>query len=67
MWIDRFENILSCRLVLNIRRAAHARRGLENSTFRLEFTSDTFLGNIGDPLRDVEECNELVEHEELER
>ena len=63
----RIETILSCRLVLNLRRVAHQQQGqlsAGQSTFQLQFASNGFLGNIGAPLRSIDDEWNLDEERE---
>jgi len=59
------ENILSCRLVLNLRRLSHSssNQSVKSvSTPDLLFTASGILGNIGEPLRTPHE--ERIDFEE---
>ena len=59
------ENILSCRLVLNLRRLSHSssNQSVKSvSTPDLLFTASGILGNIGEPLRTEHE--EMIDFEE---
>ena len=55
------ETILSCRLVLNLRRMSRVQSGQNTLAGQasglcdLQFTSNAFLGNIGAPLRSIDE------------
>ena len=51
----RIETILSCRLVLNLRRISRVRSGQGTGSYDLQFASNAFLGNIGAPLRSADE------------
>ena len=59
------ETILSCRLVLNLRRLSRSSpdRSIKSpSTPDQLFTTNGVLGNIGEPLRSADE--ERIDHEE---
>ena len=62
----RVEALLSCRLVLNLKRRNHGGHNTsfeQLSTFRgQKFTNEVVLGNIGAPLRSVdEEWDDFIE------
>jgi len=59
------ETILTCRLVLNLKRLSSPSRNISAPT--IQFASNRFLGNIGAPLRDSDEeklLGEEIEEEE---
>ena len=78
--LSRVEALLSCRLVLNLKRRSQRDQNTSLgrvSSLRVQnFTNEVVLGNIGAPLRDadeewvddfVEDANENPEEDEYER